>query len=84
MIPVDTSDIRSVYDILINELRMYNPELLDKKRVLAITKCDMADDEILEATSPLLPPVPAVFISSVSGKGIDKLKDTLWRALTAY
>lgn len=84
MIPVDASDIRKEYEILVNELKMYNPELLDKKRVLAISKCDIADEEILEATAPLLPPLPAVFISSLTGKGLDKLKDTLWRALTSY
>lgn len=83
MIPVDAADIKKEYEILINELKMYNPELLDKKRVLAITKCDIADDEIIEATTPLLPEVPAVFISSLTGKGIDKLKDALWRALTS-
>jgi len=83
MIPVDASDIKKEYEILVNELKMYNPELLDKKRVLAISKCDIADEEILEATAPLLPPVPAVFISSLTGKGLDKLKDTLWSALTA-
>ncbi len=82
MIPVDAADIKKEYDILVNELKMYNPELLDKRPVLAITKCDMADDEIIEATVPLLPQVPAVFISSLTGKGLDKLKDTLWRTLT--
>lgn len=82
MIPVDTADIVKEYDILISELRMYNPELLDKKRVLAVTKCDLADDEIITEVRRTLPPVPAVFISSVTGMGTDKLKDVLWKALT--
>ncbi|MBM3419963.1 MAG: GTPase ObgE [Bacteroidetes bacterium] len=83
MIPVDTSDINKEYEILVNELRMYNPELLDKRRVLAITKCDLADAEIITEVRRLLPPVPVVFISSVTGMGIDKLKDVLWKALTS-
>ena len=66
---------------LINELEQYNPELLDKGRVLAITKSDLLDDELECAISKNLPDIPTVFISSVSGKGIDTLKDLLWNEL---
>lgn len=82
MIPVDTKDIRNEYDILLNELGAYNPDLLDKTKVLAITKCDLADEELIREYRKHLPNVPAVFISAVTGKGIMELKDTLWRELT--
>ncbi len=86
MIPVDTKDIREEYNILINELRLHNPELLDKRRVLAITKCDMIDDELEAALKKEVPAdkqsdgsaVPVLFISSVSNKRIQELKDALW------
>jgi GTP-binding protein len=81
MIPVDSKDIRKEYEILLNELEQYNPELLDKKRVLAITKCDMLDDELLKELKKDIPEIPYVFISSVTGLGIDKLKDILWKEL---
>lgn len=81
MIPVDTKNIRDEYEVLLNELTLYNPELLDKKRVLAITKCDMLDKELLEELKPDLPDLPYVFISAVSGLGIEKLKDLLWEHL---
>lgn len=83
MIPVDSNDIHAEYKILINELREYNPELLDKKRILAITKCDYADHELIEEIEKDLPQIPYVFISSVAGTGITELKDTLWKALTS-
>ncbi|MDX9929253.1 MAG: GTPase ObgE [Bacteroidales bacterium] len=83
LIPVDADDITRQYEILVNELKMYNAELLDKKRVLAITKCDMADNELMAAIRETLPPVPAIFISSVAGTGLDRLKDTLWRELNS-
>jgi len=83
MIPADASDIKKEYAILLNELKLYNHELLDKKRVLAITKSDLLDEELLDEIRPLLPPdIPAVFISSINGKGIITLKDLLWRAIT--
>ncbi len=82
MIPSDTDDIRKEYEILHNELVQYNPELLEKRRVLAITKSDMLDDELIEALSEDLPEgIPAVFISSITGKGILALKDLLWKEL---
>lgn len=84
MVPCDTDDIVKEYNILTEELRLYNPELLDKKRVMAITKSDLLDDEMTEAMRPGLPgDLPAVFISSVSGQGLTVLKDLLWRAITS-
>lgn len=82
MIPADSDDIQKDYDILLGELTQYNPELLDKQRLLAITKCDMIDEELEEQMRPLLPnDIPAIFISSVSGYHITELKDMLWKAL---
>ena len=82
MIPADSDDPARDYDILLGELTQYNPELLDKQRLLAVTKCDMLDDELIEQMRPHLPEgVPSVFISSVSGLNIAKLKDMLWGAL---
>ncbi len=83
MIAVDSKDVRKEYEILVNELEQYNPELLDKKRVLAITKCDMLDDELLKEMKKEVPEIPHVFISSVSGLGIEKLKDILWKELNS-
>src|SRR5512133_516301 len=84
MIPGDSSDIMKEYEILINELRMYNPELLDKRRVLAITKTDLLDSELIDAIRPTLPEdLPAVFISSIANTGITTLKDLLWRAINS-
>lgn len=82
MVPADTDDIRKEYEILSNELEQYNPDLLDKPRVLAITKSDLLDDELIEALSEDLPEgIPHLFISAVAGKGITELKDLLWKAL---
>ncbi|MBO4614827.1 MAG: GTPase ObgE [Bacteroidales bacterium] len=82
MVPADAKDIRSEYEILLNELTQYNPELLDKKRILAVTKCDLIDDELQEMLSKDLPEnIETVFISSVAHKNIDKLKDIIWKAL---
>jgi GTPase len=83
MIAVDSKNIRKEYEILINELEQFNPELLDKKRVLAITKCDMLDNELLAEIKNDLPNIPAIFISSVTGLGIDPLKDILWKELNS-
>lgn len=83
MVAVDSNDIHAEYKILLNELREYNPELLDKKRILAITKCDYADQELIEEIEKDLPKIPYVFISSVAGTGITELKDTLWKALNS-
>ncbi|MBQ1732091.1 MAG: GTPase ObgE [Bacteroidales bacterium] len=82
MVPADTKDIRNEYEVLLNELTQYNPELLDKKRILAVTKCDLIDDELQEMLSKDLPEkIETVFISSVAHKNIDKLKDLIWKAL---
>ncbi len=82
MVPADTKDIRNEYEVLLNELTQYNPELLDKKRILAVTKCDLIDDELQEMLSKELPEkVETIFISSVAHKNIDKLKDLIWKAL---
>lgn len=82
MIPADSDDIRRDYDILLGELTQYNPELLDKQRLLAVTKCDMLDDELIAQMRAHLPEgVPSLFISSVSGLNIQQLKDMLWEAL---
>lgn len=83
MIAADSKNIKKEFDILINELEHYNPELLDKKRILAITKCDMLDDELLKELKSEMPDVPHVFISSVTGLGIENLKDLLWKELNS-
>ncbi|MEG1635835.1 MAG: GTPase, partial [Rikenellaceae bacterium] len=85
MVAADSSDVVSQYEILLSELTMYNPELLDKNRVLAITKCDMLDDELMgEMRQNIIDGgifIPTVFISSVAGYNIPQLKDELWAAL---
>ena len=82
LIPADSPDIRKEYDVLLNELDKYNPELLDKKRLLAISKSDMLDDELKEALSKELPSdIPSLFISSVTNQGITALKDLIWANL---
>lgn len=82
MIPADSDDLRRDYDILLDELTQYNPELLDKQRLLAVTKCDLLDDELIGQMRGQLPEgVPTVFISSVSGLNIRQLKEMLWEAL---
>jgi len=82
MIPVDSDDIKKEYGILCHELANFNPDLVNKPRVLAITKCDMLDDELLEQMRDELPSdVPTVYISSVAQKGITELKDLLWRTI---
>jgi GTP-binding protein len=78
MVPCDTKDIIKEYEILLNELKMFNPELLDKPRMLAITKVDMMDDEMIEEMKKQLPAIQTVFISAVTSKGIQELKDALW------
>ena len=83
MVPADSDDIAADYEILLGELTQYNPELLDKERLLAITKCDMLDDELIEQMKEHLPKgIEAIFISSVANMNITQLKDMLWRALT--
>ncbi len=82
LVPADAKDIKKEYEILLNELKKYNPELLDKKRLLAISKSDMLDDELTEALQKELPhDIPYLFISSVTQKGITQLKDLIWQNL---
>ena len=84
MIPATTEDVAAEYGILLNELTQYNSELLDKRRLLALTKCDTADEKQIETIKKGLPKnVETIFISSVSGQNIAKLKDALWSALVA-
>ena len=82
MIPSDSDDIKREYEILSNELATFNPDLVEKPRVLAITKCDLIDEELREMLRPGLPAdVPVVFISSVAQQGLTELKDLLWRTI---
>ncbi|MBP6871572.1 MAG: GTPase ObgE [Bacteroidales bacterium] len=84
LIPADSKDIRREYEILLNELDKYNPELVDKPRLLAISKSDLLDSELISEMKKELPPVKTVFISSVTGDGILKLKDLIWTELNRY
>lgn len=81
MIPADSDDIHKEYKILLNELKQYNPELMHKDRVLAITKSDMLDEELISDIKKDLPKVPYLFISSVAEKGLTELKDLIWERL---
>jgi GTP-binding protein len=79
MIPADSDDLQKEHDILLNELQQYNPELVEKQRILAITKCDMLDEELLAEIKTRVPKdIQTVFISSLSGQGITELKDLIW------
>ena len=79
MIPADSDDIVKEFNVLLNELKQYNPELVDKQRILAITKCDILDEELTTAIKNELPKgVETVFISSVTGLGLNELKDLIW------
>lgn len=81
LVPADSDNIKKEYNVLLNELEKYNPELLDKHRMLAISKSDMLDEELMDEISQDLPEIPTLFISSVTGMNIQKLKDTLWKTL---
>ena len=81
MIPATSESIKKEFKILINELKEYNAELLDKKRILAITKCDLLDEAELKKIKKKLPEIPAIFISSITNSGITELKDLLWAEL---
>lgn len=79
MVSADSADIRAEFNVLLNELKQYNPELVDKQRILAISKCDMLDEQMIEEMKSMLPEgIQTVFISSVSGLGISELKDLIW------
>lgn len=82
LIPADAPDLKEQYRILLGELGKYNPELLDKKRILAISKSDMLDEELIKEMERDIPKdIPYVFISSVSQYNLDKLKDLIWQAI---
>ena len=81
IVPADSKNINNEYEILVNELKMYNPELLDKKRILAISKSDMLDEELKKEIRKDLPEISRVFISSITGDGINTLKDMIWKEL---
>ncbi|MCI6619471.1 MAG: GTPase ObgE, partial [Prevotella sp.] len=84
MVPGDTDDIKHDYEVLLNELTKFNPDMLDKHRILAVTKCDLLDEELITMLHETLPDdLPVVFISSVTGQGLDELKDVLWRELNS-
>lgn len=83
LIAADADDIHKEYRILLNELALFNPELLDKRRILAISKSDMLDEELMEALEEDLPNIPHIFISSITGYNITALKDLLWREMNA-
>ncbi|MEE3385501.1 MAG: GTPase ObgE [Prevotella sp.] len=88
MVPCDSDDIVKDYEVLLNELRKFNPDMLDKHRVLAITKCDMIDEELSEMLRDEISrrideSLPVVFISAVAQQGLDQLKDTLWDELNS-
>ena len=84
MVSADTTDITADYEVLLREVREFNPELSDKSRVLAVTKADLLDDELREALAAELPKdIPTIFISSVTGEGIPELKDLLWREINS-
>lgn len=84
MVPGDTDDIRREYEVLLRELEQFNPGMLDKHRVLAVTKCDLLDEELIDMLKADLPSdLPVVFISAVTGFGLDRLRDVLWTELNS-
>ena len=84
MVPGDTDDIKKEYEVLLNELRNFNPDMLDKHRVLAVTKSELRDEELISMLKETLPDdLPCVFISAVTGQGLNELKDILWKELNS-
>ncbi len=81
MVPADSKNITEEYSILLNELKQFNPELLDKSRLLAITKSDLLDEELTDEIKKELPDIPCVFISSITKRGLARLKDMIWKEL---
>ena len=81
LVPADSEDILKEYNILVEELSKYNPELLDKRRILAISKADFLDDELKDEIRKDLPAVPWCFLSSITGEGVSVLKDMIWKEL---
>jgi GTP-binding protein len=83
LIPADSQDIKAEYKILLNELKKFNPELLKKERVVAISKCDMLDEELISMMKKDLKSIKPLFISGVSGLNLQPLKDLLWDKIEA-
>lgn len=83
MVPADSEDIHKEYLVLLNELKQFNPELLDKQRIMAISKSDMLDEELMEEIERDLPAIPYMFISSITNYNISKLKDLIWKQLNS-
>ena len=83
MVPSDSKDIRKEYQILLEELEKYNPELLDKHRLLVITKSDLLDEELMEEIRPELPEIRYHFISAVANLGLVTLNDIIWKMLNS-
>lgn len=84
LVPADSKNIREEYEILLNELSQYNRELLDKKRLLGISKADLLDEELKNELRKDLPDLPRVFFSSLTGEGVNTLKDMIWKLLNSY
>ncbi|NMC38651.1 MAG: GTPase ObgE [Bacteroidales bacterium] len=84
LVPADSKNIKNEYEVLLNELKMYSPELLDKKRILAISKSDLLDEELKDEIRMDLPDISRVFFSSVTREGITTLKDMIWKTLNNY
>ncbi len=84
MVPADSDDIKKEYNILVNELKQFNPDLLHKARILAISKSDLIDDELKTEIKKSLPKISHIFISSHTGEGLAKLKDLIWKKLNDY
>lgn len=84
LVDCEANSIKDSYEVLLNELRKYNPEILDKQRILAVTKCDLIDDELISLLRQDLPEdVPVVFISAATGMGLEELKNVIWRELNS-
>ena len=81
MVPADSENIHKEYSTLLNELKQYNPELLDKRRILAISKADLLDEELKELIQQDLPDLPYIFISSITNEGTAQMKDMIWKEL---
>jgi GTP-binding protein len=83
LVPADSDDHAKEYNVLLNELKKYNPELLDKQRFLAISKADMLDEELMNEISAELKAIPHLFFSSVTGFNVPQLKDKIWEILNS-